>query len=654
MSLQDLELLAPAGSMEVLQTVVEAGADAIYLGGKRFNMRLLRPEFNFSDAELAKAVKYLHHQQKKIYITVNNLYNHQEVEELKDYLRLLQDLQVDALIVQDMGLVTLCQEIGIKTPLHASVQMGINNLEAVRVLEASGFSRVILSRHLKLEEIQVIHQASQIGIEHFVHGELCVCHTGQCHLSSFLFQESSNRGRCRKPCRWPYQMAGLEQMESNGPRYYLAQKDLCLYPHLQDMTAAGVSSFKIEGRMRSQEQLALIVNSYRQALDALLANPSSYRPPAQALKQLQENRIRDYCSGSIYKTANKDDIGLNGQREPLFPSAAVPLTPLRGGDFPLVREGEAAPLPVQAELTVAVGDLDGLQKMLALGVDNIIITLNSMRQHREKWDLDRLKPILNQRRADQRKILLETPRIVAQQNLDALYNLKDWADHNQVDGFVVNDLGSLKILQSNERSLWTGYGLNVTNAKAAAFMKNLGVHRITVSLEMSAADLHALTPLEMPMELMVHGPLPGMVSDLCLIQTALAGNPDCCSQECVQDQTALLDEHGQAYKIYTDYHCRNYIYHPYERCLYPYLRLPLSWGINSLRIDGPNYPPKMLTRVVYIYQQALQECRAGLHINQAGFHRLLKLFPNGLTAMPFISTWDTANQARNFERGMEK
>jgi len=633
MSLYDLELLAPVGSMDVLRTVAEAGADAVYLGGKRFNMRMLRPEFNFSDEELAEAVKYLHQKQKKIYVTVNNLYYQSEVAELRDYLCRLAELQVDAFIVQDLAVAQICRENGLSIPLHASVQMGINNVESVRLLEKNGFSRVILTRHLSLQEIEAIHQGSKIGIEHFVHGEMCISHCGQCLLSSFMYQESSNRGRCRKPCRWTYRMSGLEQIGTNDPQYYLAQKDLCLYPYLQQMINAGVSSFKIEGRMRSKEQLAQIIASYRRALDRLRDDPETFQLDEQDMQTLEENRIRDFCSGSLFKVTDKDDIGLDGAKEPAWNSSARQLTPMSEKDFQIPAQ-EKTPTSVQTELTVSVADQDGLQKMIMQEVDNIIVSLDSMRQHQRKIELEKLKPILDAHR--QPKIFLETPRIVTQKDIESVYQLKKWAESSRVDGFVVNDLGSLNILKSDRWSLWTGCGLNVANSKSALFLQNQGAERITVSLESSAEEMKAFLNQEVPAEIIVQGPLSAMITDLCLIQTALGACSEDCSQECTLTQPALLDEYGQAYKILTDYQCRNYIYFPLERCLYPYLQWLTAWGIQSVRIDGQHYPPKLLTRVVYIYKQAVQESQAGSNINKKGFERLLKLFPNGMTATPFV------------------
>lgn len=634
MSRQNLELLAPAGTPAVLKTVVEAGADAVYLGGKRFNMRLLRPEFNFSDEELRLAVKYLHEQQKKLYITVNNLYKQQELEEIKDYLLFLSELQVDALIIQDLGLIQLCQEMKINVPLHASVQMGINNLESVKTLEENGVSRVILSKNMSLQEIQEIHAGSGIGIEFFAHGDLCVSHTGQCLLSSFIFGESGNRGRCRKPCRWPYQLTGLDKFENTKSQYYLAHKDLCLYPHLAELIDAGVESFKIEGRMRSGEQLKHIITTYRQALDAYLDDPQRNLHAAESMQDLYDKRIRDFSSGSLFRPSHYEDIGLSGEREPVFPTAAVPLKHLNR------IEGQLDKNPVRPnrnpEITVSAGNMESLQAILELGADHIILGLDNMRQTSMNWNPVSIKLALEIAAGSRSKILLETPRIVSQQDLAEIHGLTDLAGLESLYGFIVNDLGSLRILRQTGLPLWTGYGLNISNIYAAAFLKKLGVERITAALEMKYDDLQVLLAEGVLMELLVQGPLQGMITDLCIISSVTAADREGCARECANQALALQDEFGQVYRLCTDQKCRNYLYHPYERCLYHDLPRLLSAGLRSVRIDGQFYTVDQLKQVYTIYQRVLQMPQDKPWSSQADFEKLLGLFPDGLTAMPLF------------------
>lgn len=634
MSGQNIELLAPAGTMAVLETVVKSGADAVYLGGKRYNMRMLRPEFNFSDTELTEAVSLLHQFGKKIYITVNSLYKPNEIEAIKDYLLFLDQLGVDALIIQDLGLIKLCQELNIRIPLHASVQMGINNMAAIKLLEDQGISRVILSKNLSREEIRAIHKETCLGLEYFVHGDQCISHSGQCYLSSFIFDESGNCGRCRKPCRWPYKISHVSQPESHEAQYYLAHQDLCLYPQLVDLIEAGVNSFKIEGRMRSKEHLAFTVATYRRALDIYLDNPDSYIVSENDCQKLYDRRIRDLTAGSFLKRTSWDDIGLSGAREPHFITKPIRLSRLTYTDLQLKK-----PIPtvaVKPELTVKVGDFEGLENMLEMGINNVVLGLDSMRQQAVNWEAENIIKALEICRGYDSRILLETPRIVCQQDLTDIYELSQQSFLSQLDGLIVNDLGSLRILRSSDIMLWTGYGFNVCNDRASAFLKQSGAKRIVVALEMRGSDLVSLLGKDGDMELLVQGPLPGIITDLCIHSGEVLDSG--CALDCRRNPVDLQDEYGQNYKVLSDYKCRNHIYNPLERSLYPYLAELMGWGLKSLRIDGQYYPSGLLSQVVALYMDAITEIMAGNWEATSGFEKILGLFPDGLTAMPLYKS----------------
>ncbi len=631
MPFEELELLAPAGQMDVLRRVVEAGADAVYLGGKRFNMRALKNNFNFTDDEIKYAADFLHQNHRKLYITVNNLYNSQDLDEIAGYLCFLQDAGVDALIVQDLGIIDLCDRLHLNLPLHASVQMGISNLEAVKVLEARGFRRVILSKNVSLSEIKEISRGTRLGIEYFVHGDLCISHTGQCYMSTFVSGESGNQGKCHKPCRWPYELEGPKSPEYEGYQHFLAHKDLCLYPYLTQMAAAGVSSFKIEGRMRTADFLAYLVSTYRRALDRLLADPSSYTTDASELRDLEEHRIRDFSTGNLLEPLDRRVVGYDGSREPMTPTTPALLSKL---EFSVPAENitpAAAPVP---ELTVRVGGLDRLARIAAVGADNIILGMDQLRQSRQHWTPAALKEAAAVLQGTGSKFYLETPRIVTQNDLAAVRDIKSIIASAGIDGMVVNDLGSLNLFKDTGLDLWGGYGLNIFNCKAAAFLQEFGLNRITASLEMSPDGLKMLLEGGAPVEIMVHGPLPGMVSDYCVIQAAQSEDGEC-SRYCLRDEYALIDVRGQKYPIVTDNNCRNYLLLPYDLCLFAYLPRLQAWGAKSLRIDGQCYEPGKLETVVACYHEALQQMKNGWWEPATSYARLIELFPAGLTASLF-------------------
>jgi putative protease len=273
------ELLAPAGSPEAFRAAVAAGADAVYLSGKRFGARKFAA--NFSDAEIEEAVRFAHIRGVRIYVTVNTLIHDRELSGVMDYLLWLYGIGVDAVLIQDTGVAALAREIVPGLVLHASTQMTIHNTDGVRWAAKHGFRRVVLARELTLAEVRRISEETRdlkIGLEIFSHGALCYSYSGQCLLSSVIGGRSGNRGMCAQPCRKPYSLVAGDADEYGRPQsireislpghYLLSPKDLCTYPGLGDI-AGSVASVKIEGRMKSPQYVAAVVATYRRALDAI-------------------------------------------------------------------------------------------------------------------------------------------------------------------------------------------------------------------------------------------------------------------------------------------------------------------------------------------------------------------------------------------------
>ena len=255
-----MELLAPAGSMEALRAAVCNGADAVYLGADTFNARMNAR--NFSAADLQEAIVYCHVRGVKVHLTLNTLVLDREMLRAAELIRMAASCGVDAFIVQDLGMVSLCRQLAPDVPIHASTQMSIHSLEGVLEAAALGCSRVVLARELPAEEIAHICKKSPVEIEVFVHGALCMCYSGQCYLSSVIGRRSGNRGQCAQPCRLPY---GYGRFEST--RYPLSLKDNCLAGELDELRRMGVASIKIEGRMKRPEYVAIVTRAYRTVLN---------------------------------------------------------------------------------------------------------------------------------------------------------------------------------------------------------------------------------------------------------------------------------------------------------------------------------------------------------------------------------------------------
>ena len=262
-----MELLAPAGTMENFMAALESGADAIYLGGKVFNARAHAA--NFGIDELREAVRLAHILDVSVYVTVNILIGDTELKDLEQYIKDLDSIGVDAIIVQDLAVAEIAKRVAPNIHLHGSTQMTAATLDAVRFYESLGFTRVVLARELSLKEIQHICKHCKAEIEVFVHGALCVCYSGQCLMSSFIGGRSGNRGACAQPCRLPYELLDSKG-ESVLPKYeayLLSPKDLNYSEHMNELVAAGVTSFKVEGRMKKVSYVRQVIGTYREILD---------------------------------------------------------------------------------------------------------------------------------------------------------------------------------------------------------------------------------------------------------------------------------------------------------------------------------------------------------------------------------------------------
>ncbi|MBE8950086.1 MAG: U32 family peptidase [Quinella sp. 3Q1] len=295
-----VELLAPAGSFDALKAAVEAGADAVYLAGEKFGARAYAE--NFAGEQLLKAVEFAHLRGVAVHVTVNTLIADSELDEFAAYIKFLRRANVDALLIQDLGAAAIAKNIAQEIPLHASTQMTIHNLAGVKALAELGFSRAVLSRELTLEEIKKICGASPIETEIFIHGALCVCWSGQCLMSSLIGGRSGNRGRCAQPCRLPYELVDASGKNLlNAGKYLLSPKDLNTLELLPQLIKTGVTSLKIEGRMKRPEYVATVVKVYRDALDKNFSTAEDRRKLAQIFN-------RDFTTAYLEKNPGKNLI----------------------------------------------------------------------------------------------------------------------------------------------------------------------------------------------------------------------------------------------------------------------------------------------------------------------------------------------------------
>ena len=300
-----MELLAPAGNFDKLKTAVHFGADAVYFAGKKFGLRAFAG--NFEDEEIYKAMEYLHKYNKKGYITLNIVANDSDFGELDEYLKVLIDAKVDALIVNDLGLVSYISKKFPQLNIHISTQANVNNSHTAKVYTDMGATRIVLARELNINQIKKMHEnlGEKIELEAFVHGAMCISYSGRCLLSNYLTGRDSNRGACVQACRWKYYIREENRedempiMEDERGTYILNSKDMCLIDHLDKLKDAGISSLKIEGRMKSDYYVASVVNAYRRALDG-------YKNLDDLRNELEKTSHRRYTTGFYFGADDKE------------------------------------------------------------------------------------------------------------------------------------------------------------------------------------------------------------------------------------------------------------------------------------------------------------------------------------------------------------
>lgn len=298
------ELLSPAGNFEKLRAALLYGADAVYCAGRSFGMRSAAD--NFTNEELAEAVKYTHERGKKIYLTLNTMPHGDEYDELRAFLTDIKDIGIDAFIIADLGVMATVKQIIPNAEIHVSTQASIVSPEAALAYVAMGATRLVLARELTFKEIRKIKDELPEGIEleAFVHGSMCVSYSGRCMLSNMLTSRDANRGRCTQPCRWNYILYEEKRPEipipieqTNLGTFIMSSKDMCTVEHIPELIACGIDSFKIEGRMKSAYYTSVVTNAYRMAIDAYLADPENYKFDENINVELDSVSHREYSTG---------------------------------------------------------------------------------------------------------------------------------------------------------------------------------------------------------------------------------------------------------------------------------------------------------------------------------------------------------------------
>lgn len=307
------ELLAPAGDMEKLNSALDYGADAVYLGGESFGLR--KASKNFSMEDLSLAVQTAHEKGKKVYVTLNIIPHDRDMIDLEDYVRQLQKNGTDAVIVADLGVLSVVRRTAPNLEVHISTQASVTNTETVKFYYDMGVRRIVLARELSLEEIRTMrdHLPEDMEIECFVHGAMCISYSGRCLLSNYMTGRDANLGDCAQACRYNYRLVEEKRpgeyfpvIEEDDGTFIMNSKDLCMIEHIREMAEAGITSFKIEGRVKSSYYVATVIRSYRMAMDAYLKDPENYSYDPSWLEEIKKVSHRDFTTGFYFEKPKGD------------------------------------------------------------------------------------------------------------------------------------------------------------------------------------------------------------------------------------------------------------------------------------------------------------------------------------------------------------
>ncbi len=613
-SIKRPELLAPAGREEVFYAVIEAGADAVYLSGKQFNMRRHRKDFNFDNEALERVVDFAHERGRKVYVTVNILIGENELPVLVDYLKFLEKIKVDSIIVQDYGVINICHEHNIKIPLHSSTMMNVNSANSAKLLKEHGFTRVVTSRDITVDEVRRIAETAGIESEYFIHGDMCSVQSGQCHGSGIIFGKSSNRGQCMKPCRWAYDL--VSETSGNVVKehaYMLAARDLCLLEQLPDLINAGIDSLKIEGRMKPAETMSRIVALYRRAIDSYCNKPLAWHRDFLDVREMYNNRIRNLSTGFAFKTPDDEYFDMEGDREPKFLSHSGKLHTISNWsedafkDTPELAEKQAVSAN---EITCVVGNTATAKAALEAGADNLVIAYEGDLRVNSEWHLPELRELAETCRRTGRRFVFSTPKIITEREQREFKYAVD-ALGDDVDTYLVSGIAVLDFLHNRNKKIWVDTGCNVINSAASEFFAAAGCERIMPAIESSFDNLASMLDdvSWMRFDLLAHGPLTSMLVEHCLVamNTQRISKRDFCKMPCRHEKFSLVDCQGNKRVIHTDKFCRNHIMLEHDLCILPSLDSFQRLGQHSLRIDARLYTPEDTAYLVDLYKRAVAD-----------------------------------------------
>ncbi|MGV8982584.1 peptidase U32 family protein [Clostridium sp.] len=607
---KEIELLAPVGTFEIFEKVIHSGADAVYLGGKILNMRLHRKDYNLSNDEIEKAITIAHSLNKKVYVTVNNLLSQKDLIDAVEYLRFLDKVQPDALIIQDFSIIELIKSLNLKLTLHSSVMMNVHNLETIELLREYGITRIVASRDMDLQSIKNLHNQTDMEFECFIHGDMCISHGGHCLYSGLLLGKSGNRGLCMKPCRWHY------TMKKDGcvypTEFPMACKDMYMYEYLPEMIEAGVLSFKMEGRMRDADFLVTMINYYSDAIDRYIDDPICYDRKKDA-QTIYENRKRDLSTCSAFGTPGLTYINRRFEGNDNNGFGKVFSNPIKEIETSKDKLEEIKKfldvehsLSHKPKLSVKVNSYSQAVVAIEMGVDSVYLSGDVFQPDHPFSKNEILK--LTKDKKDT-KIYMSFPKMMFEEDFSK-YNQLLKESNLGLDGLIVTNLGAIHKYKSLGLQLIGDYTLDIYNHSAASFYAKQGLSIATLSVEAPLLDAkQTITKSPIPIELIVHGSPTVMYMNHDLYENTKVLEPSRKEDNSSVDNNVLVlvDEKSHEHPVYRDTYGRSHMMLYKELCFLPILKELNDIGVNHFRIEACQYDNKKLRKVLGIYKEAIND-----------------------------------------------
>ncbi len=580
---REIELMAPAGNMEIFREVVKSNCDAVFLGGKQFQMRRVRPGYNFTNEELVEVVRLGKEYGKKIYITLNILVTAYEIEELKEYLRFIDELQPSAIIIQDLSVLELIKELGLKNiKIHTSIQMNTHDVESIKLLKEHDVEKIVLSRECTASDIKELYDETKMDFEYFCYGEMCAAKDGQCNASSFVLGNNTGRGRCFKICRWNFK---LEHNDVElDPIYPLSIKDLSVFEYIEELFDSGVTTFKIEGRMRDASFIVPIINFYGDAIDHLIEHGTYDKDT----KFLYDTRLRDLSAGYTFGDPKLENINHYREDEIKRFSNPTQIKEKSNEIKDIILEEIKSQKPRQnKELSVYVKDLASLKVAIEEGVSRVYIS-----DEFAELSLEELKNI--DRKTTE--IYFATPRSLNNENFK---HVDKMLESKLFDGLLYTTWGCTRRYKGY--NLVADNNLSIYNHKSLKYVvEELNTKEVCPSFELTHKEIGPMLNLASnDMEFLVHG-------IFCLLYTP-RNLFEFFDENGVASNTMELKSSHENFDLVLDRYGYSHMIPQKEYCLQDIVHeLQKYDNIKHLRIDGRFYEPEEVRNLIRTYKETLE------------------------------------------------